>query len=296
MFLYRRFKTQADIDAEYNLGALLTDPEAIFDHYDSLSATARRSLKCELDVRYGPTLDEKLDVFPAAAPGAPILLFIHGGYWRAFSQREFSLVASGFVPHGITVALSNYSLCPKVTISEITRQNRGVIAWLYEHGRRFNGDPDNIWVMGHSAGAQQTAMLLNTDWRGEYGLPRNVIKGGIAISGVYDLEPLRHSYLQPVLQLDHDLIRRESPIHNIPRWAPSLHLHAGKDEPTEFIRQPRDYHRTLRAAGLKSDFYIRPGVDHFTIILDLARPTSAYSARIRAVMGVGKKRGKSVTA
>ena len=293
MFLYRQFKTQAEIDAEYNLGALLADPQVVFDGYSALSAAARAALKCELGVRYGATLDEKLDVFPAAAPGAPILLFIHGGYWRAFSQREFSLVASGFVPHGITVVLSNYSLCPKVSISEITRQNRALITWLREHGPRFNGDPDNIWVMGHSAGAQQAAMLLSTDWRGEYGLPRDVIKGGFAISGVYDLEPLRHSYLQPVLQLDYDLIRRQSPIHNIPTWAPPLQLHVGKAESKEFIRQARDYQRAWQAAGLKSNLYVRPGVDHFSIILDLAKAGSAYSARIRTAMGMSDRRGKS---
>lgn len=295
MFLYREFQTQAEIDAQYNLGALLTNPQAVFDGYVALSAAARNGLTCELDVRYGPTLDEKLDVFPAAQPGAPILLFIHGGYWRAFSQREFSFVASGFVPRGVTVVLGNYSLCPKVTISEITRQNRAVIAWLREHGPRFNGDPDSIWVMGHSAGAHQTAMLVSTDWRGEYGLPRDIVKGGFAISGVYDLEPLRHSYLQPTLQLDLDLIRRQSPIRNIPRWAPPLQLHVGEGEPDEFIRQSREYQRAWAAAELKASLSVRPGADHFSIILDLAQPDSALCARIRSAMGLGRKRGKSVS-
>ena len=296
MYLYRKFQSQAEIDAQYNLGALLANPQAVFDGYDALSAAARKALNCDLDLRYGPTLDERLDVFPAAQPGAPILLFIHGGYWRAFSQREFSFVASGFVPHGITVALSNYSLCPQVTIHEITRQNRAVISWLREHGRRFNGDPDNIWVMGHSAGAQQAAMLLSTDWRRDYGLPGDVIKGGFAISGVYDLEPLRHSYLQPVLQLDPDLIRGQSPIHNIPRRASPLQVHVGEGEPQEFRRQSREYQRAWRAAGLPGSFYLRPGVDHFTIVQDLARPASAYCARIRSAMGPGGSRAGSLRA
>ena len=295
MYLYRKFQTQAEIDAQYNLGALLANPQDVFDGYAALSAAARRALNCKLDLRYGPTLDERLDVFPAAQPGAPMLLFIHGGYWRAFSQREFSFVASGFVPHGVTVALSNYSLCPQVTITEITRQNRAVIAWLREYGRGFNGDPDNIWVMGHSAGAQQAAMLLSTDWRGQYGLPRDVIKGGFAFSGVYDLEPLRHSYLQPSLQLDPDLIRRQSPIHNIPHWAPPLQVHVGMGETREFLRQSRDYQRAWRAAGLPGSLYPRPGVDHFTIVLDLARPDSAYCKRIRAGMDISGRRGKRVS-
>jgi arylformamidase len=122
-----------------------------------------------------------------------------------------------------------------------------------------------------------------------------VIKGGFAISGVYDLEPLRHSYLQPTLQLGPDLIRRQSPIHNIPRWAPPLQVQVGKGEPVEFIRQSRDYQRAWQAAGLPGNLYLRPGVDHFSIILDLAQADSAYCARIRSAMGLSGRRGKVVS-
>lgn len=289
-YLYRHFRTQAEIDAEYNLGARLVDPQAVFGAYRRLSAAARKALCCELDVRYGATLDERLDVFPAPRPGAPILLFIHGGYWRMLAQSDFSFVASGFVPHGVTVVVSNYSLCPKVKISEITRQNRAVVAWLHAHAARYNGDPRRIYVMGHSAGAQQTAMLLGTDWRGEYGLPADVIGSGIAVSGVYDLAPLRHSFLQPVVQLDHETIRRESPLLNIPRRAPPLYLHVGAKETEEFIRQSQELHRAWRAAGLKSSLFVRPAADHFSIIHDLARPRSDYCARILSTMGLCRKR------
>lgn len=290
MALYHDFQNQAEVDAQYNLGAQLCDPQAVFDAYRAQSATARKELRCHLDVRYGPTLDEHLDVFPATQKHAPILYFIHGGYWRAFSQRDFDFVAAGFVPHGVTVVLGNYSLCPKVTIAEITRQNRAAIAWLREHGSRYNGDPGNIWVMGHSAGAQQTAMLLCTDWRGEYGLPQNVVRGGFALSGVYDLEPLRHSYLQPVLQLDYALIQGQSPLYNVPHRAPPLHVHVGAREPAEFLRQSREIQRAWKAAGNAATLMVRRGEDHFTIINDLARPRSAYVAKILARMGVRRKR------
>jgi arylformamidase len=290
MHLYRRFRTQAEIDAQYNLGARLADPQAVFDDYAARSDQARSTLRCESDVRYGPTLDERMDIFPAGRAGAPMLLFIHGGYWRAFSQREFGFVAAGFVPHGVTVAVVNYSLCPKVTIAEITRQNRAAVAWLRAHGARFHGDPARLWVMGHSAGAQQAAMLLGTDWRGEYGLPADTIRGGIALSGVYDLEPLRHSYLQPALQLDHDMIRRESPLLNVPRRAPPLLLEVGGREPEEFIRQSRALHRAWRAAGLTATLRVRRGDDHFSIIGDLGRPRSHHVAAILSVLGVRRRR------
>lgn len=280
MFLYRRFRTQAEIDAEYNLGARLDNPQEVFEGYRQASASARRTLDAELGLRYGPTLDEQLDIFPATRPGAPVLLFVHGGYWRMLSQRDFSFVAAGLVPHGVTVAIGNYSLCPRVTISEITRQNRALVAWLYANAARFNGNPHEIRVMGHSAGGHQAAMLVGTDWRGEYGLPGNTIKAGIAVSGIFDLEPLRHSFLQPTVQLDHDLVLKQSPIRNVPRRAPPLRLHVGRYEPREFIRQSRDMQRAWKASGLDARLFIRPGVDHFAIINDLARPRSRYCARV----------------
>lgn len=290
MHLYRQFRTPEQIDAQYNLGARLANPQRVLDAYAAQSAKARARLRCETGLRYGPTLDEHLDIFPAARKGAPVLYFIHGGYWRILSAREFSFVAAGFVPHGFTVAIGNYSLCPKVNLAEITRQNRAAVAWLRANAARHNGDPGNIWIMGHSAGGQQTARVLGTDWRGDYGLPRDFVRGGFALSGVYDLEPLRHSFLQPVLQLDHDLIRTESPLHNLPRRAPPLHVHVGEKETEEFVRQSRDMARAWKAARLAGSLLVRRGEDHFSIINDLGRPQSAYVARILSAMGARPNR------
>src|SRR5262249_31599840 len=153
------------------------------------SEKVRRELDCVLNVRVGPTVDETVDVFPAQQPGAPVLVFIHGGYWRILSSKEFSLVARGPSAHDVTVVVTNYSLSPKVTIAEITRQNRAVIAWLSREARAFNGDPERIFVCGHSAGGHQVGMLVATDWPGEYELPQSIIKGGIPISGLFDLSP-----------------------------------------------------------------------------------------------------------
>ena len=135
------------------------------DWYVRESAAARARLDCRLDVAYGSTPAETLDLFPSAAPGSPVVMFIHGGYWRALSSKEFSFVAGGLVPHGITVAVMNYALCPAVTIAEITRQSHAAVAWLAENAWRFSGDPTNLFAAGHSAGGQQVGMLLS-DSRG----------------------------------------------------------------------------------------------------------------------------------
>lgn len=280
MKLYRQFESQEQIDAQYNLRALYPNLQATLDRYAQASLAARRTLDCRLDVRYGPTLDETLDIFPSTTPGSPVLVFIHGGYWRALSSKEFSFIARGLVEHGVTVAVTNYSLCPKVSIEEITRQNRAALAWLHANAHQFNGDRQRLFVMGNSAGGHQTAMMLCTDWKTDYGLPADLIKGGIAVSGIYDLAPLRYSFLQPVVLLDHDLIQRQSPLLNIPERAPPLLVSVGEGETEEFRRQSKEFTEAWQAAGLSGRFELRPGVDHFTIIDELADPRSRFSTDI----------------
>ena len=219
MKLYRNFISQEEIDLEYNIALNVADRDRWIEWYARESARVRDELDCVLDVPFGPTVDETIDIFPARKPGAPLVVFIHGGYWVLFGSKDFSFVARGLVSQDITVVVVNYSLCPGVTINEITRQNRAAIAWLYGEGARFNGDISRIFVAGHSAGGQQVGMLGLTDWQGEYGLPGDIIKGVIPISGVFDLRPLRYSYLQPKLLLTHEMICSQSPYLNVPRSA-----------------------------------------------------------------------------
>jgi arylformamidase len=274
MKLYRDFTSQEEIDSEYNIENLVPDRLALIDHMATESARARRDLDGSLDVAFGPTRDETMDIFPAARPGAPVLVFIHGGYWRSFSSKEFSLVAAGPVARGMTVAVMNYSLCPKVSISEITRQSRAVVAWLYRQARQFNGNPERIFDCGHSAGGQQVGMLAATDWPGDYGLPPDVVKGGIPISGIFDLSPLAYSWLQPKLALTYEIIRRESPLLNIPPAGPPLLIVLGENESIEFHRQAAVYLDTWKSNGLEAELRVQPGKNHITVIEDLARPDS----------------------
>jgi arylformamidase len=274
MKLYRHFTSQEEIDREYNVGAAVPDSSHWLEWYGQKSAVVRREIACVLDARFGPTQDETVDVFPASHPAAPVLVFIHGGYWRWGSSKDFSLVARGPVGHGITVVVTNYSLCPSVTISEITRQSRAVVAWLHRKASRFNGDSDRIYVAGHSAGGQQVGMLAATDWPGQYGLPADTIKGGMPISGIFDLHPLRYSFLQPKLLLTHELILRESPLLNIPPTGPPLLLSLGGSESAEFRRQSTEFLEAWRTNGLRGDLIIQEGKHHFSSIDGLADPNS----------------------
>lgn len=275
MRLYRNFTSQDEIDLEYNIALNVADREHWIEWYARESAKVRDELDCMLDVRFGPTVDETIDIFPARKPGAPVLVFVHGGYWVMFGNKDFSLVARGLVSRDVTVVVTNYSLCPGVTINEITRQNRAVIAWLYGERARFNADISRIFVAGHSAGGQQVAMLGQTDWQGEYGLPNDIIKGGIPISGIFDLHPLRYSYLQPKLLLTHEIILNESPYLNIPSSGPPLLVTFGKDETKEFHRQSTDFLQAWHANGLQGELLVQEGKHHFSAIEGLTDGNSS---------------------
>lgn len=278
--LYRDFTSQEAIDLEYNLNLTVPDLAYWIEWYSQESAIARRKLDCILDVRFGPTMDETVDIFLAKEQGAPVLVFIHGGYWVVCSSKDYSFVANGLVDQGINVVVTNYSLCPKVTIPEITRQSRAVIAWLQKEAPNFNADPSSIYVAGHSAGGHQVGMLLTTDWTGEYDLPNDVIKGGITISGIFDLHPLKYSYLQPRIMLTHEVIHRQSPYLNIPRYGPPILVSFGEEETAEFQRQSTDYLQAWRAKGLQGELLVQEGKHHFSAIEGFNDPDSTLCESI----------------
>jgi len=284
MALYRNFETQEQIDTEYNVELAVPDFTVYANLFGGESEKARERLNCMLDVRFGPTVDETLDIFPAADPNAPILVFIHGGYWRMLTSKEFSFTAVAPLARGYTVVVTNYSLCPKVSMAEITRQSRAALAWLYTTDLEFNGDRERIFVSGHSAGGQQTARLIGTDWTGEYGLAPDIIKGGIMISGVFDLHPLRYSFLQPKLLLNHETIERESPIFHLPESAPPILVSVGAEETGEFRRQSRDYFAAWTGAGLQAEYFEQAGKNHFTAIDGFLDPESALCRKMNELM------------
>lgn len=265
-FLYRNFRTQAEIDAQYDVEASVEDFGVYVDFFLSNSERVRRKLKPTLDIPYGPTAAEHLDLYPAKAPDAPVHMFIHGGYWHSLGSKDFSFVAEGLVEAGVAVAVLNYDLCPNVTMTEIVRQNRAAVKWLHGNARRHNCDPDRISVSGHSAGGHLTAMLMATDWAGAYGLPQDVVKSGCAISGLFDLAPFEHSWLQPKLKLNAEEIERNSPIRHIPASAGPLIVTLGGAESAEFHRQSQDFLAAWTRAGLEGAYLDLPGLNHFTVL------------------------------
>jgi arylformamidase len=270
---------RAAIDLEYDPSLRVASRQPYMDWYVRESEFTRAALECRLDIPYGPTAAQTLDIFPSWSPDSPILLFIHGGYWRALSSKEFSFVARGMVPHGITVAVMNYALCPEVSIADITSQSRAAVAWLARTAQQYGGDPARIFAAGHSAGGQQVGMLLSGDrpQDADTGLAAARLAGGIAISGLFDLRPLQHSWLQPTLQLTDEMSAEQSPLLQIPRQAGPLLLSVGGDESAAFLGQSQDYLAAWRSAGLEGSFFPQPGLNHYEAVYGFGDPAGALS-------------------
>ena len=282
--IYRDFATQEELDRAYDVESSVPDFMVYADLYVRQSAQARRDLQMRANVAFGPTRGEYADIFPARRPNAPVLIFIHGGYWRMLTAKEFSFVAGGFLPHEVTVVVANYDLCPKVTISEISRQMRALVTWTARNIRAFNGDPDAISVCGHSAGAHLTAMCALTDWS-DYGLADGIIRAIVPISGLFDLEPISRTFLQPDLRISERDIAEASPQRLIRKVPPRMLLSYGSDEPPEFARHSETFLAAWKAKGNQAETFSLPGRNHFSAITDLADPTSDQVSAILAVMG-----------
>ncbi|UST56159.1 alpha/beta hydrolase (plasmid) [Comamonadaceae bacterium OTU4NAUVB1] len=289
--LYRDFQTQEQIDAQYDPALPVADRAAEIRHYAERSAHARATLACRTGVPYGPTRAETLDIFPADRPDAPVFVFIHGGYWRALSAADFGCVALGLQRRGITVVVPDYALCPTVTLDEIVRQARAACAWVLRHIGAHGGDPARVAVGGSSAGGHLAAMCLQTEWARDYGLPADPFAGAVLASGLYDLAPLRFSYLQPKIQLTEEIVRRCSPALLAMRACPTPVLVTwGGREQAEFARQSLAWRDAWRAAGNRVELLDQPDAQHFSAIHGFEDPDSAlcdWLARALSADGPG---------
>ncbi len=280
--LYRNSATQEELDAQYNLRALI--PEAATQYEDFCareSVKLRDELDHLLDVPFGPTLAEHVDVYPAPEPpagGSPVLVYVHGGFWVLRTSKEFGFVSRGPASRGVATVVTNYALAPAVTIGEMVRQTRAAVAWAYRNAASFGGDPERLHVAGHSAGGHLVAMLLMTDWESEYGLPKDTVKSVTAISGLYDLSPFPYTFLQPKLGLTADEVLQYSPILHVPDEAPPLLLPYGAKETDGFRQQSEDFHSAWKAKGLDGTLLPISGKNHFDILygfLDAKSPLLA---------------------
>lgn len=260
-------------DRMYNNRALVPDFADHLQRWTEQSNTARKLLGGLTDISYGEGPNETLDIFPANTANAPVMVFLHGGYWRALDKSDHSFIAPSFTREGVCVVVPNYALCPAVSIPEIVMQMVKALAWVWRYIHEWGGDASRIHVVGHSAGGHLAAMLLACEW--QYcadDLPADLVKSGLSVSGLFELESvMRSPILQSDLQLDDAQVLRCSPA-----WMPcpangTFYSVVGGLESDEFIR----HHALIQQSWGKAYVPVcesLPGLHHFNILSALAQP------------------------
>lgn len=278
--------TQEQLNYNYDQRALILNFQEYFDRYDQDSKHARATMECRRDVSYGPSEDEKLDIFTTDKANAPVVVFIHGGAWTRQSKEMVSYPAEAFVAAGAHYVAINFGLVPAVSLDEQVRQARASIAWVYKNAADFGADPEQLYVVGHSSGAHVTGMTIVTDWDTEFGVPRNVIKGAMSYSGMYELEPVRLSARNEYLHLDDGAVDRNSSIRRIPSDGPPLIIGSGSGEHEEFQRQSKVFAEAWREAGLSCEEINLPGLNHFDVSFEFVDPKSPSMIAMLKLMGL----------
>ena len=262
---------QAALDAAYNNTAAVADSARWVADWERRSAAVASAHPHHLDLRYGPRERNRLDFFPAARDGAPVLVFIHGGYWQMRSKEIFRFLASGPLAHGIAFANVGYTLAPDATLREIVKEVLSAITWIAENAGVYGADARRLYVSGWSAGGHLTALSL----------AHPAVRGGLAISGIFDLEPIRLSYLNDKLRLDAGEASRLSPLLHLPSTSSPLTLACGGAELPELQRQSEEFAAARARAGLSGRLVRLAGHNHFTILEELARPDGALTTLVR---------------
>lgn len=260
------------LDDQYNNRARIPEHPQIFARWAADSAKARETCACELDVPYGNAPGETLDVFMPQRPNAPVLVFIHGGWWRALDKADHSFIAPAFVEAGAMMVVPNYTLAPAASIEQITLQMVRALAWTWRNAARHGGDPRRIVVAGHSAGGHLAAMLLQCLWPAVASdLPAALVRSALAISGLFDLEPIRQTpFLQGDLRLTPEAVNQLSPAF-MPPPEGVLYACVGARESEEFLRQ-NELIRTRWGAQAVPVCEAIAGRHHLDVLDELAQP------------------------
>jgi arylformamidase len=270
MTVIYRGMDRAELDAAYDNTGAVADTQAYRTRWWEQSGAIRAEPTSRLDLRYGVRPRATLDYFPSGNSGAPLFVFIHGGYWQRNEKERFSFVASGPRAHGINVAVPGYTLAPEASLTDIVAEIRGALNFLVDRAGELGFDPGSIYVSGWSAGGHLAAFVAD----------HPAVRGAIPISGIFDLEPIALGVLNDKLQLTAGEVESLSPIRNLPDHSPPIRLFVGADELPELRRQSQDYAEVANQRGLPVTVTALPGHHHFSIVNEFAKPDGALTAAL----------------
>ena len=274
---------QAELDAAYDQAAWAPNRPQLVARYATNSEGVRARLGAPQRFAYGATPVEGLDLYATRSPNAPVNVFIHGGAWRRGFAKNYAFAAELFVHAGAHLVVPDFAAVQDVggSLLPMAEQVRRAVAWVRRNAHRFGGDPERIYVSGHSSGAHLAAVILTTDWVGSFDLPTDTVKGGLCCSGMYDLEPVRLSARNGYVAFTDEMEQALSPQRRLDRLTAPLIVAYGTLESPEFQRQARDFAAALTAAGKPAQLLVADGYNHFEIIETL---TSPYGHLGRAVL------------
>jgi arylformamidase len=278
--VYKGFR-QDELEYQYNPRVSVPEYPELAQLRAAQSRKVRGSVKSWLDVAYGGSPRELLDIYAADKAGGPVLVYIHGGYWRTGSKEDNCNFVPTFTERGATVVLVEYDLCPNVTVTDIVRQTRAAIGWTYKNIVRYGGNPSGLFVAGHSAGGHLTAMALAHDWAKD-SLPNDLIKGAAATSGVYDLEMVMKISVQEQVRMTPEVAKQNNPLLHPPRVKCPLIIAVGGTEPKGWQQMSEDYFKFCQSNGVNATYLVEPEANHYTMtehLLDDGRPITQAMLR-----------------
>lgn len=282
--------TQDELDHLYDQRAWAPNAGAVLAEWQDAVAPARASVAGYAEHAYGEAPSEVLDLYPAQAARAPIHIHIHGGAWRAQSKDDGAILAPAMTAAGMHFVVPDFDLLPHVRMPDMVEQLAGMVGWVHANATRFGGDPDRILLSGHSSGAHLAAVLATLDWTAR-GLPTDVIKALVCVSGGYDLEPVLLSARREYIHLTPEEADGLSPPRHAERIGCPVWVLWGEKETPEFIRQGKDFAAALARAGRPAGGGLVPGLNHFEICGAMAVPSSpVHQAVVEALASAGGER------